>query len=65
MNSTEEDALFESYGWTKNLIARRYEAPCSEITLGFDSVVALTSTPVGEARLREVVVAYGQKVRQS
>lgn len=64
MNSTEEDELFAQWSWTKNLIARRYEAPTSEVVLEFDDVVALTATPLGEARLREVIVALGVKARR-
>lgn len=60
MNSMEEDALFEANGWTKNLIARRWESPRFGIELGFDDLVAITETPEGEAYLRQVVVQYGE-----
>lgn len=59
MNSMEEDALFESFGWTKNLIARRYESPRG-LWLSFDDLVGLTETPEGEDTLRQLVAVYGE-----
>lgn len=60
MTSWEEDELLTSWGWTKNLIARRWESPRFGIELGFDDLVAITETPEGEAYLRQVVVQYGE-----
>lgn len=62
MNSLEEDELFERYGWTKNLIARRYESP-GGLWLSFDDLVGLTETPAGEDTLRQIVAAYGEERR--
>lgn len=59
VNSMEEDALFEAWSWTKNLVQRRWESPRGG-WLTFDDVVGLSETPAGEATLREVVRQYGE-----
>lgn len=75
MSSLEEDALFESHGWLKNLIARRWESPRG-LALGFDDLVGLTETTDssakrrrqrqrrcatgGEDTLRQLVAVYGE-----
>lgn len=62
MNSLDEDALFERWGWTKDLIARRWESPRG-LVLDFDDLVGLTETPAGEDALRQIVAAYGEETR--
>lgn len=61
MNSSEEDALFLKYGWTKDLIARRWESPRG-FRVGFDVIVSLTGTPEGEEALRAYVAGYGMRI---
>ena len=58
MSSWEEDWLFEQYGWTKNLIQRRYEGPRGH-AISFDEVVSATATPEGEETLRQAVMQFG------
>lgn len=60
MNSMEEDALFEEYGWWKDLIGRRFISPGGqEIT--FDQLMEHTLTPEGEQYLVSVVRAHGER----
>lgn len=61
LSSREEEALFEEWGWEKNLIQRRYEGPFGH-EIGFDDVVGLTKDAEGEATLRTLVAMYGRQV---
>ena len=60
LSSWEEDALFEEWGWYKNLIKRQYEGPQGHV-FPFDEVMNLTGSPEGEDALRQVVQDYGQR----
>jgi len=58
LSSWEEDELFASYGWTKDLIRRQYESP-KGLFLTFDAVMEATQSPEGEQALRQIVQQYG------
>ena len=62
LNSWEEDALFEAYGWYKDLIKRRYESPDGTKAVSFDSVASASMSGLeGEAAIINIIRKYGEK----
>lgn len=62
MNSMEEKALFESWGWVYNYIARKWVSPIDErYVITQDALVMYSDTPETEEQLRGVIAMYGKK----
>lgn len=70
MNSDEERVLFESWGWTQDLVGRRWVSPvrqgmhikrCAVVT--YDELMDYTTTPWGEQELKDIIRRWG--IRQS
>ena len=58
MNSWEEQALFEQYGWMQNLVARKWMAP-DGFVLTYDDLMDLADE-AGERALVYVIVLHGK-----
>lgn len=61
MNSMEEDALFNEWGWEKDLIQRKWFSP-KGITIAFDTVMELGGSETGEEVLVHNIKQYGEQV---
>lgn len=61
MNSDEEKALFEEWGWEYNFIKREWSSPDGNVVIPLDDLVEGTTNHMGESQLRAVVQAYGRR----
>lgn len=66
MNSDEEKALFEEWGWEYNFVKRHWKAPLlspngGEVLIMLDDLVETSKTRMLEGELRAVVQMYGSR----
>jgi len=60
MNSSQERALFEEYGWVYDHIARRWNNHNGTVWVGIDFIVALTKERGGDLELMRAIVQCGR-----
>jgi hypothetical protein len=58
MNSQQEQAVFEQYGWWKDLVGRRWVAP-DDAEITFDQVMDETTDFEGDLALMALIVKHG------
>ena len=61
MNSDEEKALFEEWGWEYNFIQRHWTSPDGRAVIKLDDLVDAALSPMGEAQLKQAIVAFGKR----
>lgn len=64
MNSFEEQAFFEQYGWERNYVQRTWTAPDGTV-LHINQVVSLSQSQEGEVRLQTFIRLHGEEGRWS
>lgn len=62
MNSDEEKALFEEWGWEYNFIMRSWTSPGGRVAIKLDDLVDAGKSRMGEEQLKQAVMAFGKKV---
>ena len=61
MNSQQEKALFEEWGWSYNNVEREWVSPDGTKKIGLDFIVKLTQEPEGDLHLMRAIVEWGQR----
>lgn len=61
MNSAQERALFEEYGWRYDHVGRKWVSPDGTKEIGLDFIVRLTQEPDGDLHLMRAIVEWGQR----
>ena len=61
MNSDEEKAMFEEYGWSYNYIERRWENPDKNAFISNDSLKEYNESRETEEQLKMFIITYGKK----
>lgn len=64
MNSDEEKALFEEWGWTYNFVKREWLSPREDVALSQNELTEGVSSnrQDGERALRQIIEKYGVRV---
>lgn len=60
MNSDQERAIFEQYGWAYNYVARAWVAP-DDTRLTQDQLMDITASTLGDLSLMKFIVEHGQR----
>jgi len=62
MDSQEEKAFFESYGWVYDYIQRIWFSPsAAHVFISNDDLIEYNISLEAEERLKQLIVAYGKK----
>lgn len=61
MNSDEEKALFEQFGWEYDFIERRWANPTKQYFVTNDALVEYNKSRESELELRQFIVTFGKK----